>query len=115
MLRSVADFELFNFILSQYSRSPLPGNQGYGTIVIEYHIPNGLQTKEHPNPGQRFTGTSRRAYLPCSPEGQEVLRLLQKAFNARLIFTVGTSVTSGQSNVVVWNDIHHKTNTSGGQ
>ena len=83
--------------------------------MIVYSIPGGIQAKEHPNPGQRYSGTSRTAYLPNSPEGQEVLRLLQKAFDARLVFTVGTSVTSGQRNVVTWNDIHHKTNTHGGQ
>jgi deltex len=31
-----------------------------------------------------------------------------------LIFTVGKSVTTGLDNQVVWNGIHHKTNTSGG-
>ena len=42
------------------------------------------------------------------------LQLLHKAFEARMTFTVGTSVTSGAQNVVVWNDIHHKTNITGG-
>lgn len=27
---------------------------------------------------------------------------------------MGTSLTTGQSNVVVWNSIHHKTNIDGG-
>jgi deltex-like protein len=31
-----------------------------------------------------------------------------------MIFTIGTSVTSGVQNVVVWNDIHHKTSMHGG-
>ena len=44
-----------------------------------------------------------------------MLQLLQKAFQARMVFTVGTSVTTGAQNAVVWNDIHHKTNISGGQ
>jgi deltex-like protein len=38
-----------------------------------------------------------------------ILQLLQKAFQARMTFTIGTSVTTGDQNVVVWNDIHHKT------
>ena len=46
-----------------------------------------------------------------------MLRLLKEAWNRKLIFTVGTSVTSGTQNAVVWNEIHHKTegfsNTSG--
>ena len=41
-------------------------------------------------------------------------QLLQKAFYARMIFTIGKSVTSGEDNVVVWNDIHHKTSMHGG-
>jgi len=92
----------------------LPGYEGFNTIQISYYIPNGVQGQEHPNPGRSFTGTSRTAYLPDTYEGREVLELLQKAFNARLTFTVGTSVTSGAQNVVVWNDIHHKTSMHGG-
>ena len=40
------------------------------------------------------------------------LKLLQKAWEARMIFTVGTSVTTGMSDCVVWNNIHHKTSSS---
>ena len=31
------------------------------------------------------------------------------AWDRRLTFTIGTSVTSGMTNTVVWNEIHHKT------
>lgn len=92
----------------------LPGYEKHGTIEITYKIPNGTQGEEHPNPGQPFYGTTRTAYLPDSPEGRKVARLLKQAFDARLIFTVGTSHTSGATNAVVWNDIHHKTNIRGG-
>ena len=34
-------------------------------------------------------------------------------FDARLVFTIGTSNITGRSNQVIWNDIHHKTNRSG--
>jgi len=71
-----------------------------GTIVIDYYFPPGTQGKEHPNPGQRYNGTQRTAYLPDNREGNEVLRLLKKAFDARLVFTVGTSVTSGMDNQI---------------
>lgn len=63
---------------------------------------------EHPNPGQSYSGTSRTAYLPDDKEGNEVLRLLQIAWDRKLTFTIGTSVTSGASNTVVWNGVHHK-------
>ena len=87
---------------------------GYGTIVINYSFQSGIQGKEHPNPGQSYGGTSRVAYLPNTPEGCEVLQLLRRAFTSRLVFTVGTSATTGLHNQITWNDIHHKTTTHGG-
>ncbi|XP_024232638.1 E3 ubiquitin-protein ligase DTX3L isoform X3 [Oncorhynchus tshawytscha] len=69
----------------------IPGYHGYGMIVISYDIPSGKQT-----------------------EGNEVLKLLERAFNQKLIFTVGTSRTTGTDDCVTWNDIHHKTNIDGG-
>lgn len=36
------------------------------------------------------------------------------AFERRLTFAVGFSVTRNVDNLVVWNGIHHKTNTHGG-
>ncbi|KAJ7374764.1 E3 ubiquitin-protein ligase dtx3l [Desmophyllum pertusum] len=94
--------------------SSLPGHYGCGTICIQYSFSPGIQGPEHPNPRQPYSGTSRIAYLPDNYEGKEVLQLLHRAFNARLVFTVGTSITTGLSNQITWNDIHHKTNTSGG-
>ena len=90
------------------------GYPGFGMITITYHVPDGVQTQEHPNPGKRYHGTTCTAYLPNNAEGREVLQLLRRAFKARLIFTIGTSRTSGLSNAVIWNGIHHKTTTSGG-
>ncbi|XP_071947502.1 uncharacterized protein [Antedon mediterranea] len=95
-------------------QSSLPEYEGYGTIIIQYYIPSGIQNESHPNPGSRYKGTSRSAYLPNTPEGQDICRLLKNAFDAKLIFTVGRSVTTGASNVVTWNDIHHKTSCTGG-
>ncbi|XP_051954618.1 E3 ubiquitin-protein ligase DTX3L-like [Xyrauchen texanus] len=94
--------------------SSLPGYEKYGTIVINYYLPSGLQGAEHPNPGKTYQGASRIAYLPDSTEGRKVLKLLERAFNQRLTFTIGCSSTTGMNNVVTWNDIHHKTSRSGG-
>ena len=44
---------------------------------------------------------------PCP--ALQVLRLLITAWERRLIFTIGTSNTTGESDTVVWNEIHHKT------
>ncbi|XP_034770133.2 probable E3 ubiquitin-protein ligase DTX3 [Acipenser ruthenus] len=92
----------------------LPGYEDHGTIIINYSFSDGIQGPEHPSPGVSYTGTYREAYLPDSAEGNKVLRLLQRAFQQRLVFTVGTSATTGRSNTVIWNDIHHKTSSHGG-
>ncbi|XP_076210585.1 putative E3 ubiquitin-protein ligase DTX2 isoform X4 [Aptenodytes patagonicus] len=89
----------------------LPGHKDCGTIQIVYHISRGIQGPEHPNPGMPYTarGFPRYCYLPDNEKGRKVLELLRVAWKRRLIFTVGTSSTTGESNTVVWNEIHHKT------
>ncbi|KAM9234956.1 E3 ubiquitin-protein ligase DTX3L isoform 1-T1 [Leptosomus discolor] len=93
---------------------PLPGYPNCGTIVITYKMQSGIQTSNHPNPGEPYSATSRTAYLPDNKEGQEILQLLKRAFNQKLIFTVGQSRTTGAQDVITWNDIHHKTCRTGG-
>ncbi|XP_076012779.1 uncharacterized protein LOC143005323 isoform X2 [Genypterus blacodes] len=92
----------------------LDGFPNCGSIIITYDIYDGKQTEKHPHPGKSFHGFRRTAYLPNNKEGNEVLQLLKKAFDQRLIFTIGTSRTSGLDDQVTWNDIHHKTSTTGG-
>lgn len=99
----------FHFTLSR-----LPGYPTCGTIVIQYDMKGGIQTKDHPNPGAPYQAISRRAYLPNNKEGQEILQLLRRAFKQKLIFTVGQSRTTGLQGVITWNDIHHKTSVYGG-
>nr|XP_004666335.1 probable E3 ubiquitin-protein ligase DTX2 isoform X2 [Jaculus jaculus] len=97
--------EVFQFHVS------LPGHEDCGTILIVYNIPHGIQGPEHPSPGKPFTarGFPRRCYLPDNAQGRKVLELLKVAWKRRLIFTVGTSSTTGETDTVVWNEIHHKT------
>src|SRR5690349_2390589 len=104
-----------------YLPIPLPGFEniqfGYKegqTIEITYSFPSGIQGPLNPHPGQPYTGTTRKAYLPNNKEGKEILELLQRAFNDQHIFTIGRSATTGQDNVITWNDIHHKTSVYGG-
>ncbi|XP_077575307.1 E3 ubiquitin-protein ligase DTX4-like isoform X1 [Stigmatopora nigra] len=89
----------------------LPGHPDCKTIRIIYNIPPGIQGPEHPNPGKPFTarGFPRHCYLPDSDKGRKVLRLLLVAWDRRLIFSVGTSSTTGESDTVIWNEVHHKT------
>lgn len=98
----------------QIIKYSLSGYNGFNTIKITYYIPSGIQGLNHPHPGRHFTGDSRYAYLPDSHEGREVLTLLRRAFDAKLIFTIGKSATTGRDNTIVWNDIHHKTSMTGG-
>lgn len=89
----------------------LPSYEHCRTIRVTYAISPGIQGPEHPNPGKRFNarGFPRFGYLPDNTEGRMVLSLLRKAWERRLTFTIGTSVTTGEPDTVVWNEIHHKT------
>lgn len=82
-----------------------------GTIVITYRFGGGIQGQGHPNPGHPYRAHAfpRRAFLPDNERGNKILQLLEVAWQRRLIFTIGTSVTSGLENVITWNEIHHKT------
>ncbi|KAG9328930.1 hypothetical protein JZ751_009233 [Albula glossodonta] len=62
---------------------------------------------------KQFNGADRVAYLPTMLKVERCL-LLERAFDQKLIFTVGTSTTTGATNTVTWNDIHHKTSQHGG-
>ena len=75
-----------------------------GTIIIHYEFQSG----------HGYSGTKRRNYLPNTKRGREILGMLKIAFDRKLTFTVGTSVTTGKKNTVVWNGIHHKSNVTGG-
>ncbi|KTG46692.1 hypothetical protein cypCar_00034828 [Cyprinus carpio] len=75
------------------------GNQSPGKM--EYHvIPHSL-------PGHPDCKTIRIIYN--IPPGIQALRMLLVAWDRRLIFSVGTSNTTGESDTVIWNEIHHKT------
>ena len=90
------------------------GYEDCGTIVIDYRLLGGVQGPQHPNPGVRYFSEMRQAYLPDNEAGKQVLKLLKKAWEMKLTFRVGTSLSSGRNNVITWNDIHHKTDPYGG-
>ncbi|XP_071341630.1 E3 ubiquitin-protein ligase DTX3L1 [Trachinotus anak] len=69
----------------------LPGFPNDNTVQINYIFPDGIQTEKHPHPGQPYSGLRLCAYLPDNREGRKVLKLLEKAFNQQLLFTVTTN------------------------
>jgi len=94
--------------------APLDGIPDTGTIILTFSFPDGIQGPEHPNPNKGYTGTSRKAYLPDNPDGRKILGLIELAWERRLLFRVGTSVTTGSADQVIWNGIHLKTARNGG-
>jgi len=76
--------------------------------ILYHNIQEG-----HPDLGLPYTGTNRTAFLPNNDQGQKVAKLLRLAFDAGLVFTIGTSITPGAPNLVMWNGIHHKTQPNG--
>eukprot|EP00092_Neocalanus_flemingeri_P017470 GFUD01018898.1.p1 GENE.GFUD01018898.1~~GFUD01018898.1.p1 ORF type:complete len:454 (+),score=103.49 GFUD01018898.1:200-1363(+) len=98
-------------------QSSLPGHTDCGTIELHFQFTPGIQGPEHPSPGHYYTpvGFPRTAFLPDNQEGQQALHGLYLAWEQRLLFTVGRSITTGQDNCVTWNDIHLKTKVTGGE
>ena len=86
------------------------GFENFKTIEIQYAFPNGTRK----GCGTKYSGTRRCAFVPASPEGIVVFKMLVEAFRRKLSFVVGTSLTTGQKNTVVWSGIHHKTSIWGG-
>jgi len=87
---------------------------GCSTLQITYEIPSGIQKSYHESPGSRYSGTVRVAFLPNNLDGQSVMKRLKYAWKHGLTFQIGTSLTTGMRNVVVWTSIHHKTCLNGG-
>mmetsp|Transcript_22710 Transcript_22710/g.36777 ORF Transcript_22710/g.36777 Transcript_22710/m.36777 type:complete len:304 (+) Transcript_22710:1-912(+) len=101
--------------ISLSPRGPCPGfPNSTGVITINYSLPSGIQASYMEQPGQRYSGTARVAYLPDNEEGRKLLARLRYAFRHGLTFRVGTSLTTGQSNTITWTSIHHKTSLYGG-
>ncbi|KAK3610480.1 hypothetical protein CHS0354_016670 [Potamilus streckersoni] len=93
--------------------SQLAGYEGHGSIWITYTFPHGRQGPSHPTPGAFYGSMARTAYLPDTSEGRTICRMLQLAFERRLVFTISQSRTTGKEGLT-WNDIHHKTNRNPG-
>ena len=91
----------------RYSES-LPGFEGSGTIAVSFCFYAGIQSSEHPKPGVTYRGITCTAYIPDTKEGKDIFKLLRKAFDARLVFTILSSDSSGIGSVAL-NGIELKT------
>ncbi|ORY82486.1 hypothetical protein BCR37DRAFT_387197 [Protomyces lactucae-debilis] len=80
-----------------------------GTWMLSWTIPSGIQSSGHQNPGKFFSGTYRQAYLPDTPAFRDILKMFQIAWQRKLMFTVGRSLTREVDNVVIWAGIHCRT------
>ena len=78
--------------------------EGYepGTWLIRYSMKAGVQKAYHYNPGVPYPSTVRKAFIPNTKEGRNLLKRVTYAFSRGLTFTVGTSLTSGKDNVIIW-------------
>lgn len=100
----------------EYEKIPGFEQNSQGMIIVTYDFTGGIQGPEHPNPGQHYFATSfpRITYFPDNEQGRKIVEMIKIAFQRRLVFTVGRSVTTGEDNVITWNEIHHKTSIESG-
>ena len=95
----------------------LPGYEDYHAIQITYNLSSGVQDKRHPYPGSPYfaIGFPKIAFLPDTDLGRKVLKLLEKAFNQQLTYTLTTQWGSNDA-MVTWNPaIGHKTEFGPGE
>lgn len=86
----------------------LPGHPDtQGILVLTFNFDAGVDEC-----GQAYASRSIQAFLPDNLVGGHVLALFQVAFKRRLLFSLGTSLTTGKR----WPtfNVHMKTNRSGG-
>ena len=90
------------------------GHEPFGTIVIHYSFPPGMQTERMHTPGDPYGVDSRTVYLPADETGARCAQWLIAAFKQGKLFKVGLSSTRNRVGVV-WNGIHQKTRPNGGE
>lgn len=90
-------------------------NDAKDSIKMLFEFPGGIQGEHHPNPGKIYFGDLREAFLPNNKQGREAAMLTRIAFQRKLIFQIGTSLTLQQDNRIVFGSIHLKTSTTGGK
>ncbi|KAM6951112.1 E3 ubiquitin-protein ligase DTX3L-like [Aplochiton taeniatus] len=90
----------------------LPGHSRDTTLKITYTIPDGVQGKDHPNPGSAFQGGTFHAFLPLNEMTLQLSPSLKQAFDQGLTFCVRAEDAGDK---VAWGHIPHKTSIEGGK
>jgi len=93
---------------------PLRGFSCGEVWVMKFVFPSGVQTEKHENPGERYHGETRTAFLPNTSEGISVLVRFVRAWRQKLLFSVGHSLTRQSSNVIIFDGVHMKTSLKPG-
>ena len=89
----------------------LPGYEDYHAIQITYNMSSGVQDARHAFPGSPYyaIGFPKTAFLPDTEQGRLLLKLLEKAFNQHLTFTL-TANKGSKDAILTWNPaLGHKT------
>ncbi|XP_068160439.1 E3 ubiquitin-protein ligase DTX3L1 isoform X2 [Antennarius striatus] len=69
----------------------LPAFPNSNTLQVNFTFTDGVQTEKHPHPGQPYTGLQISTFLPDNHDGRKLLKLLEKAFDRKLLFMISTN------------------------
>lgn len=69
------------------SKRRLPGYANDTSLVVTMFIPGGIQGRDGKLPGKPFAGVEDRLWFPNTPHFSDMISLLKKAWDQRLVYT----------------------------
>jgi len=97
-----------------YCSTPCAGFSGLGTIGVDFNMESGTII-QNDGTSVKYHGDVRVAYFPMTSYVLRVLLpLYTKAWLLRKLFSVGYSETRRRPNVIIYSNIHIKTEMTGG-
>jgi hypothetical protein len=87
----------------------LPGYDRVQTIEFYYYCDGGIQTNEDPEPGVEYRCTEKYWYVPATKEGQDLIRLFQKAVREGLLFHLDINRKTNAYSIFINNNVCLKT------
>ena len=103
-----------SFFRVEEDATPLAGFAECSSLVLSFHIEAGYQSTDMPLPGETFNGLKLTSFLPNNQEGQEMVRLLNIAWERGLLFRVGFNPQTNRMDQVVPNGFEFKLRRDGG-